>query len=60
MGEKSIPKVQQKHRVTAGDARDELVLEGLYGALSRVFLVQVRGYKLTHNSLAAHIILEAS
>ena len=35
-------------------------LEGLYGALIRVCLVQVGGYKLKYDSLAAHIILEAS
>ena len=36
-----------------------MVLEGLYGALGRVCSVQVGGYKLKRNSLAAHIILEA-
>ena len=60
MGEKAIPKVQHKNRVTAGDARNQVVLEGLYGALSRVFLVHVGGYKLKRDSLAAHIILEDS
>ena len=59
LGEKSIPKVQRKNRVTAGDARNQVVLEGLCGALSRVFSVQVGGYKMKHESLAAHIILEA-
>ena len=43
MGEKAIPKVQLKIRVTAGDASNHVVLEGLDGALSRVFLVQVGG-----------------
>ena len=59
MGEKATPKVQQKNSVTADDARDQVVLEGLYGALSRVCLVKVGGYKLKRDSLAAHIILEA-
>ena len=36
-----------------------MVLEGLYGALGIVCLVQVGGYKLTCDSLMAHIILEA-
>ena len=36
-----------------------MVLEGLDGALSRVFSVQVGGYKLKFDSLAAHIILES-
>ena len=58
-GEKAIPKVQRKIRVTAGDASNRVVLEGLDSALSRVCLVQVGGYKLKFNSLAAHIILEA-
>ena len=60
MEEKAIPKVQRKNRVIAGDASNEVVLEGLYGALSRFCLVQVGGYKLKRDSLAAHIILEAS
>ena len=60
MGEKAIPKVQRKIRVTAGDASNQVVLEGLYGALSKVCLVQVGGNKLKSDSLAAHIILEAS
>ena len=60
MGEKAIPKVQQKIRVTAGDASNQVVLEGLDGALSRVFLVQVGGYNLKYDSLTANIILEAS
>ena len=60
LGEKAIPKVQQKNRVTAGDARNQVVLEGLDGALRRVYLVQVGGYKLKYDSLAAHIILEAN
>ena len=34
-----------------------MVLEVLYGALGRVFLVLVGGYKLKRDSLAAHIIL---
>ena len=51
--------MQQKNRVTSGDASDQVVLEGLYGALSRVCLVQVEGYKLKRDSLTAHIILEA-
>ena len=59
MGEKAIPKVKQKKMVTAGDSSDQVVLEGLYGALGRVCLVQVGGYKLKRDSLAAHIILEA-
>ena len=60
MGEEAIPKVQQKIRVTAGDASNQVVLEGLDGALSRVCSVQVGGYKLKCDSLAANIILEAS
>ena len=52
--------MQRKNRVTAGDVSDQAVLEGLYGALSRVCLVQVGGYKLKRDSLAAHIILEES
>ena len=60
MGEKAVPKVQRKIRVTAGDASNQVVLEGLDSSLSRVFLVQVGGYKMKSDSLAAHIILEAS
>ena len=60
MGEKAIPKVQRKIRVTAGDASNQVVLEGLNGALSRFCLMQVGGYKMKCDSLAAHIILEAS
>ena len=59
MGEKAIPKVQQKIRITAGDASNQVVLEGLDGALSRVCFLQEGGYKLKCDSLAAHIILEA-
>ena len=60
MVEKTVPKVQRKIRVTAGDASNKVVLAGLYSALSRVCLVQVGGYKLKSDSLAVHIILEAS
>ena len=60
MGEKAIPKLQRKIRVTDGDASNQVVLEGLDGALSRFCLVQVGGYKLKCDSLAAHIILEAN
>ena len=60
MGEKAVAKVQQKIRVTAGDASNQVVLEGLDSSLSRVCLVQVGGYKLISDFLAAHIILEAS
>ena len=59
MGEKATPNVQQKNRFTAGDARNQVVLEGLYGALGVVCLVQVGGYKLRRDSLAADIILKA-
>ena len=59
MGEKAIPKVQHKNRVTAGDACNQVVLECMDGALMRVCLVQVGGYKLKCDSLTAHIILEA-
>ena len=59
MGEKAFPKVQRKIRVTAGDASNQVVLEGVYSSLSRVCSVQVGGYKLKSDSLAAHIILEA-
>ena len=52
--------MQRKIRVTAGDARNQVVLEGLDSSLSRFFLVQVGGYKLKSDSLAAHIILETS
>ena len=59
MGEKAIPKVQCKNSFTAGNASGQVVLEGLYGALCRVYLVQVGGYQITHDSLAAQIIFEA-
>ena len=36
MGEKAVPKVQRKIRVTAGDASNQVVLEGLDRLLSRV------------------------
>ena len=52
--------MQQKIRVTAGDDINQVVLEDLDGALSRVCSLQVGGYKLRCDSLAAHIILEAS
>ena len=55
-----VPKVQRKIRVTAGDASNQVVLEGLDSSLSRVCSVQLGGYKLKSDSLAAHIILEAS
>ena len=60
MGEKAVPKVQRKIRVTAGDASNQVVLEGLDRFLSRVCSVQVGGYNLKSDFLAAHIILEAS
>ena len=60
MEDKAIPKVQRKNRVTAGDASNQVVLRGLYGALSRFCSVQVGGYKLKRDSLAEDIILEAS
>ena len=60
MGEKAVPKVQRKIRFTSGDASNQVVLEGLDSSLRRVFSVQVGGYKLKSDSLAAHIILEAS
>ena len=50
--------MQRKIRVTAGDASNQVVLEGIDGALRRVCLVQVGGYKLKCDSLVAHIILE--
>ena len=59
MGEKAVPKVQRKIRVTAGDASNQVVLEGLDSSLRRVCSVQVGGYKLKSDSLAAHIILES-
>ena len=52
--------MQRENSVTAGDARNQVVLEGMDGALRIVYLVQVGGYKLKYDSLAAHIILEAS
>ena len=54
-----ILKVHRKIRVTAGDASNQVVLEGLDGALSRVCLVQVGEYNLKSDSLVVHIILEA-
>ena len=60
MGEKAVPKVQRKIRVTAGDASNQMVLEGLDRLLRIDCLVQVERYKLKSDSLAAHIILEAS
>ena len=54
-----IAQVQHKIRVTAGGASNQVVLEGLHSALSRVSSVQVGGYKLKYDSLAVHIILEA-
>ena len=59
MGEKAVPKVQRKIRVTAGDASNQVVLEGLDSSLRRVCSVQVGEYNLKSDSLAAHIILEA-
>ena len=50
--------MQRKDGVTAGDASNQVVLEGLYGALGRVCSVQVGEYKLKRDSLAAHRILE--
>ena len=52
--------MQWKIRVTAGDASNQVVLEGLDGALIRVCSMQVGGYKLKCDSLAVHKILEAS
>ena len=52
--------MQRKNRVTAGDASNQVVLEGLDSTLSIVRSVQVGGYKLKCDSLAAHIILESS
>ena len=52
--------MQRKIRVTAGDASNQVVLEGPDSSLSRVCSVLVGGYKLKIDSLAAHIILEAS
>ena len=60
MGEKAVPKVQRKIRVTAGDAINQVVLEGMDSLLSRVCSVQVGGYNMKSDSLAEHIILEAS
>ena len=60
MGNKAVPKVQRKIRVTAGDASNQVVLEGLDSSLSRVCSVQVGGYELISDSLAVHIILEAN
>ena len=52
--------MQRKIRVTSGDAMNQVVLEGLDRLLSRVCSMQVGGYKLKNDSLAAHIILESS
>ena len=52
--------MQRRIRVTAGDSSNQVVLEGLDSSLIRVCLVKVGGYKLKSDSLAAHIILEAS
>ena len=57
---RAVPKVQQKIRVTAGDASNQVVLEVLDSSLCRVCPVQVGGYKLKSDSLAVHRILEAS
>ena len=54
-----IPQLQRKIRVTAGDASNQVDLEGMYSTLNRVCLVQVGGYKLKCDSLTAHIIIEA-
>ena len=43
MGYKTVPKLQQKTRVAADDARDKMIFEGLNGAFGRVGLVQVGG-----------------
>ena len=51
--------MQRKNSVTSGDAINQVVIEGLYGALGRVYLVQLGGYKQKHDSLGTHIILEA-
>ena len=59
MIEKAIPKVQRKNRFTVGDASNQVVLKGLYGALGRVCSVNVGGYKLKRDTLVAHIIIEA-
>ena len=60
MGEKAIPKVQRKNRFIAGDASDQVFLEGLYGAVSRVRLEQVGGVQAGAIFLMSHIILEAA
>ena len=60
MVEKAVPKVQRKIRVIAGDASNQVVLEGLYGVLGRVCAVQMGGYNIKCDSIEAHIILEAS
>ena len=60
MVKKAVPKVQRKIRVTASGASNQVVLEGLDILLIRVCSVQVGGYKLKSDSLAAHIIIEAS
>ena len=52
-----IPKAQRKIRVAASDASDQMIFEGLNGALGRVVSVQVGRHKLKRDSLASHIIL---
>ena len=59
LGKKAVSKVQRKIRVTASDANNQVVLGGLDSLLSIVCLMQVGGYKLKSDSLAAHIIIEA-
>ena len=46
LGIEGDPTGAAKIRFTAGDASNQVVLEGLYSALSRVFSVQVGRYKL--------------
>ena len=57
LGYKSIPKVQQKTRVSAADASNHMIFEVLNGALSRVVSVKLGGHNLKSDSIAAHIII---
>ena len=49
--------MQSKTRVAADDASNQMIFEGLNGALGRVDLVSVGGNKLKSDSLLAHKIL---
>ena len=60
LDEGDISKVFWKGGIDTGEYGQEVGFEGLDSLFSRVFSVQVGGYKLKCDSLATHIILEAS